>query len=60
MRKAPTVAQNAIMPMAKKVEDNVLLAMTALIIALQLAAPQNLVANPPCTLLRAANTLIIK
>ena len=56
----PTAARNAIVSIAKKVEDNVLHVMTALVILLPSAAPQTPVASPPCALLRALNTLIIK
>ena len=57
---ALAIAQNAIISVAKKVEDNIVHIMTAPIIALQPTILQNPVANPLCTLLKAPNTLVIK
>ena len=54
------VAQNTIISVAKKVEDNILDVITILVIALQSTALQNPVASPLHTLLRAPNTLVIK
>ena len=56
----PVAAQNAFISVAKKVKDNVLHMTTTLVIVLQSAAPENLVANPPHALLRAPNALVIK
>ena len=53
-------AWNTIVSVAKKVKDNVLHMMTAPVIVLQSAVPQNPVANPPHTLLRSPNALVIK
>ena len=57
---AMAVSQNAIICMAKKVEDNVLLVMTVPVYAPQPITAQNPVATPLCTLLKAPNALIIK
>ena len=57
---ALAIAQNAIVLVAKKVEDNILHVITAPVAALQPAAPQDPVANPPCALLKAPNALVIK
>ena len=56
----PVAAWNAIVSVAKKVEDNVLHMMTTLVIALQSTTPQNPVANLPHALLRVPNALVIK
>ena len=56
----PTAAQNAIVSVPKKVEDNVLHVMTTLVIKLSSAMPQTPAVNPPSALLRAPNALIIK
>ena len=57
---APAIAQNAIISVAKKVEDNVLHMMTAPVIAPQPAIPQDIAANLPCALLKTPNALVIK
>ena len=56
----PTTAHNTVVSMAKKVEDNVLHVMTVPVIMPPSAMPKSLVTNPPSTLLRALNTLVIK
>ena len=56
----PAIAQNAIMPIVKKVENNILCIMTAPVIALQSITLKNPVANLPYTLLKAPRALIIK
>ena len=56
----PAVAQNTIMSVAKKVKDNVLCMMTALVIAQHLATLQNPVVNPQFALLKVPNTLVIE
>ena len=55
-----TAAWNAIVFIAKKVEDNILCITTAPVIALQSTALQTPVANLLHALLRAPNTLVIK
>ena len=57
---APAIAQNAIVSIAKKFKDNALYVMTAPVIAPQPTMLQNSVANPPCALLKAPNSLVIK
>ena len=62
---APAIAWNAATTfwatsVAKKVVDNVLRMMTALLIVPQPAIPQDPVANPPSTLLKVYNALVIK
>ena len=54
------IAQNTIMFIAKKIEESILCMITGPVLAIQLAAPQNPVANPPCTLLKVPKTLVIK
>ena len=56
----PTAAHNAIVSMAKKVENNVLHIMTALVIMPPSAMPKTPATNPPSDLLRALNTLVNK
>ena len=56
----PTTAHNAIISMAKKVEDNVLCAITMLVITPPSTALKSPETNPPSTLLRAPNALVIK
>ena len=56
----PTAAQNAIVSIAKKVEDNVLYVMTMLVITLPSAMPKIPEANLPGILPRAPNALVIK
>ena len=53
-------ARNAVVSMAKKVEDNVLHMMTALVIMPPSTMPKNPEANPPGVLLKAPNALVIK
>ena len=53
-------AWNTIVSLAKKVKDNVLCMMTALVIAPESATPQTPVVNPPYALLRVPIALIIK
>ena len=53
-------AQNAIVSIAKKVEDNVLCVMTTLVITSLSATPKTPAANLLSALLRAPNALIIK
>ena len=55
-----TAALNAVVSIAKKVEDNILHMMTALVITPLSAMLQTLVANPLSALLRVPNALIIK
>ena len=56
----PTAAHNAIVSIAKKLEDNILCVMTAPVITPPSAAPKIPEANPPGTLPRAPNALVIK
>ena len=56
----PMAAQDTIVSIAKKVEDNVLHMMTTLVIAPRSAILQNPAANLLHALLRAPNALIIK
>ena len=56
----PTAARNAVISMAKKVEDNVLHVMTMPVIMPLSTAPKSPATNPLSTLLRAPNALIIK
>ena len=53
-------AQNAIVSMAKKVEDNILHVMIVLVFTPPSAMPKNPVANLLRALLRALNILVIK
>ena len=53
-------ARNAIVSIAKKVEDNILHVMSTPVIALQPAMPQTPVANPLRALLKLPNALVIK
>ena len=55
-----TAACNAIVSIAKKVNDNVLCMMTTLVIVLHSSMLQTPVANPLHALLRVSNALIIK
>ena len=55
----PTAACNAILSIAKKVEDNVLYVMTMPVIMQPSAALKTPVSNPPSTLPRAPNALVI-
>ena len=56
---APMVARNAI-SVAKKVEDNVLHVMTALVVMPPSAMPNTPEADPPGILPKAPNALVIK
>ena len=56
----PTAAYNAIVSMAKKVEDNVLRVMTTPVVTPPSAAPKTPEANPLGILPKAPNALIIK
>ena len=55
-----TAAQNAVVSMAKKVEDNVLCVMTALVIMPPSAVPKTPEANLLGVLSKAPNALVIK
>ena len=57
---APTAARNAVVSMAKKVEDNVLCVMTAPVVTPPSAMPSTPEANPPGVLPKAPNALVIK
>ena len=57
---ALTAARNAIVSVAKKVEDNILCVMTALVVTLPSAMLKTPEANPPGILPKAPNALIIK
>ena len=56
----PAAARNAIVSIAKKVKDNVLRVMTAPVIMLPSAVPKTPVSNPPDTLPKVSNALVIK
>ena len=56
----PTAACNAIVSMAKKVEDNVLRVMTAPVITWPSATPKTPEANLPGVLPKVPNALVIK
>ena len=56
----PTAAHNAIMSIAKKVEDSILHVMTVLVIMLPSAALKDPASNPPGALPRVPNNLVIK
>ena len=60
MHNVPTAARNAVVSMAKKVEDNILRVMTAPVVTPPSAAPTTPEADPPGILLKAPNTLVIK
>ena len=53
-------ARNAVMSMAKKVEDNVLCVMTTPVVTPPSAAPTTPEADPPGVLPKAPNALLIK
>ena len=57
---APASAWNAVVSMAHKVKDNILLVMTVPVIVLQPTTPSNLAADPLHVLLKVPNALIIK
>ena len=56
----PTAARNAVVSMAKKVEDNILRVMTAPVITPLSAVPNTPEANPLGVLPKAPNALVIK
>ena len=56
----PTAARNAIVSVAKKVEDNILRVMTTPVITPPSAAPTTQEADSPGVLPKAPNALIIK
>ena len=56
----PMAAHNAIVSVAKKVEDNVLCVMTAPVVTLPSTAPKTPEANPPGILPKVPNALVIK
>ena len=56
----PTAACNAVVSVAKKVEDNVLRVMTAPVIMSPSAVPTTPKADLPGVLLKAPNALVIK
>ena len=55
-----TVARNAVVSMAKKVEDNILRVMTAPVVTPPSAMPTTPEANLPGVLPKAPNVLVIK
>ena len=57
---ALTAAGNAVVSVAKKVEDNVLRVMTVPVVMPPSAAPNTPEANPPGVLPKAPNALVIK
>ena len=57
---APMAARNAVVSVAKKVEDNVLRVMTAPVVTPPSAAPSTPEADPPGVLPKAPNALVIK
>ena len=56
----PMVARNPVVSMAKKVKDNVLHVMIALVVTLLSTTLKTPEANPPGVLPKAPNALIIK
>ena len=56
----PMAACNAVVSMAKKVEDNVLRVMTVPVVTLPSAVPTTPEANSPGVLPKAPNALVIK
>ena len=60
MHNVPTAARNAVVSVAKKVEDNVLRVMTVPVVTPPSAAPTTPEANPPGVLPKAPNALVIK
>ena len=56
----PTAARNAVVSMAKKVEDNVLRVMTMPVVTPPSAMPKTPEANPLGILPKAPNALVIK
>ena len=57
---APMAARNAIVSVAKKVEDNILHVMTAPVVTPPSAVPKTPEANPPGILPKVPNALVIK
>ena len=57
---APTAARNAVVSVAKKVEDNVLCVMTAPVVTPPSTMPKTPEANLPGILPKAPNALVIK
>ena len=57
---APMAARNAVVSVAKKVEDNVLRVMTAPVVTPPSAAPTTQEADSPGVLPKAPNALVIK
>ena len=55
-----TAACNAVVSLAKKVEDNILRVMTALVVTPPSAAPKTPKANPLGILPKVSNALVIK
>ena len=60
LHNAPVVTHNAVVSISLKLEDNVLQVITMLAIVIQPAISSKPAANPPCTLLKVANALVIK
>ena len=60
MHNALMAACNAIVSVAKKVEDNILHVMTAPVVTPPFATPNTPEADPPGILLKAPNALVIK
>ena len=60
VQNVPMAAHNAVVSVAKKVEDNVLRVMTAPVVTPPSAMPTTQEADPPGVLPKAPNALIIK
>ena len=60
VQNVPTAARNTMVSIAKKVEDNILRMMMALIITPPSTMPKSPAAKPPSALLWVPNALIIK
>ena len=60
MHNVPMAARNAVVSVAKNVEDNILCVMTTLVITPPSAIPKTPGANPPGTPPKAPNALVIK
>ena len=56
----PTAARNTVLSVAKKVENNVLRVMTALVVTPPSAMPTSPEADPPGVLPKVPNALVIK
>ena len=56
----PMAAHNAVVSMAKKIKDNILCVMTALVLMPPSTTPKIPKANPPGVLRKAPNALVIK